>query len=62
MGTYIPLAADPTNNYKNKLINMLRTIKAEVELGRHHKQRLYATGASPQNFRDHPKYTRGTSP
>ena len=42
--TYQPLTADPANKHKNKLINMLRTIKAEGGLGDITYRRLHPSG------------------
>ena len=43
--TYRELATDPTNKYKNKLINLLKAIKAEGDINNITYKRLYLTGA-----------------
>ena len=42
--TYRELVAEPTNKYKNKLINLLKTIKAEGGINNNTYKRLYPTG------------------
>ena len=44
--TYRELAADPTNKYKNKLINLLKTIKSEGGMNNNTYKKLYPTGGS----------------
>ena len=46
--TYRSLAADPMNNHKNKLINILRTIKAQGGLGEIPYKGLHLTSAGSQ--------------
>ena len=58
---YKPLTVDPTNTHKNKLINMLRTIKAEGRLGDITYKRLYPAGAGLQHAMGYPKSTKRTS-
>ena len=49
--TYRDLTIDPTNKYKNKLINLLRTIKVEGGINNITYERLYLTGAgSPKHY------------
>ena len=49
--TYRTIPNDPTNKYKNKLINLLKTIKAEVGISDAVYKRLYPTGAgSPKVY------------
>ena len=44
--TYRPLKMDPTNRQKNRLINILRSIKSEGRLEDHIYKKMYPTGAS----------------
>ena len=44
--TYKSLTTDPTNKYKNKLINLLKTIKAEGGTDNNTHKMLYPTGGS----------------
>ena len=47
--TYQTIPGDPTTRYKNKLINLLKTIKTEGGMSEALYRRLYPTGAgSPQ--------------
>ena len=48
--TYKALTTDPTNKYKNKLINLLKTIKAEGGIDNNTYKRLYPTGAVPPKY------------
>ena len=52
---YKILKADPTNKYKNKLIGLLKTIKAEGGIDDNIYRRLYSTGAVPPNYYGLPK-------
>ena len=45
--TYRTLSADPASKHKNKLLNILKTIKHERGLGDNTYKRLYPTGAGP---------------
>ena len=45
--TYKPITGDPTSRYKNKLIQTLRTIKAQGGLSDSTYKRLYPTSAVP---------------
>ena len=53
--TYKALTTDPTNKYKSKLINLLKTIKAEGGLDNNTYKRLYPTGAVPPKYYGLPK-------
>ena len=53
--TYRTIPNDPTNKYKNKLINLLRTIKAEGGISDAVYKRLYPTGAGSPKFYGLPK-------
>ena len=48
--TYITISNDPTNKYKNKLINLLKTIKAEIGINDAVYKRLYPTEAGAPKF------------
>ena len=48
--TYIALTTDPTNKCKNKLINLLKTIKAEGGIDNNTYKRLYPTRAVPPKY------------
>ena len=45
--THRTIMADPTNKHKNKLINILRNIKAQGGLGDFMCKRSYQTGTAP---------------
>ena len=53
--TYQPIPTDPTFKYKNKLINMLKSIKAEGGITEAVYKKLYPTGAGSQKFYGLPK-------
>ena len=53
--TYRTISNDPTNKYKNKLINLLKTIKAEGGISDAVYKRLYPTGAGEPKFYGLPK-------
>ena len=53
--TYRELVADPTNNYKNKLISLLKTIKSEGGINNSTYRRLYPTGAMSPKYYGLPK-------
>ena len=52
---YKILKADPTNKYKNKLIALLKTIKAEGGIDDNTYERLYPTGTVPPKYYGLPK-------
>ena len=56
--TYRELAADLTNKYKNKLINLLKTIKAEGGINNTTYKRLYPTGLGSPKYYGCPKYIK----
>ena len=59
--TYTTLTTDPTNKCKNKLINLLKTIKAEGSIDNNTYKRLYPTGAVPSKYYGLPKiHKKGT--
>ena len=52
---YKILQSDPTNKYKNKLISLLKSIKAEGGMHENTYRRLYPTGAGPPKYYGLPK-------
>ena len=60
---YKTLTSDPTTKHKNKLIALLKTIKAEVGMNDSLYKKLYPTGASSPKFYGLPKvYKEGIPP
>ena len=55
--TYKLLSSDPTNKHKNRLISILKSIKAEGGIDNTTYKRLYPTGQDPPNIMGCPKYT-----
>ena len=53
--TYTSIPTDPTTRYKNKLINLLKSIKAEGGISEAVYKRLYPTGAGSPKFYGLPK-------
>ena len=53
--TYQPILTDPTSKYKNKLISMFKSIKAEGGISEAVYKRLYPTGAGSPKFYGLPK-------
>ena len=53
--TYKKIPEDPTNKQKNKLVNILRSIKAEGGLSEDKYKKLYPTGAVASKFYGLPK-------
>ena len=56
--TYQILRTDPTNKHKNKLISLLKTIKAEGGIGETTYKKIYPTGATTPKYYGLPKCTR----
>ena len=52
---YKILQSDPTNKYKNKLISLLKSIKADGGMDDNTYRRLYPTGAVPPKYYGLPK-------
>ena len=52
---YKILQADPTNKYKNKLISLLKSIKAEGGIDENTYKSLYPTAAGPPKYYGLPK-------
>ena len=53
--TYQPIPTDPTSKYKNKLISMLKSIKAEGGISEAVYKRLYPTEAGSPKLYGLPK-------
>ena len=53
--TYRTIQSDPTNKLKNKLINMLRKMKADTGMQENTYTKMYPTGASSPKFYGLPK-------
>ena len=60
--TYRELAADPTNKYKKKLINLLKTIKSEGGINNNTYKRLYPTGTVSPKYYGLPKIHKAGVP
>ena len=60
--TYRELVADPTNKDKNKLIKLLKTIKAEGGINNTTYKRLYPTGAGSPKYYGLPKIHKAGVP
>ena len=60
--SYKNISTDPTNRYKNKLITLLKKIKAEGGMDDATYRRLYPTGASPPKFYGLPKVYKSGMP
>ena len=60
--TYKKIPDDPTNKQKNKLINILKKIKAEGGLSEEKYRRLYPTGAVSSKFYGLPKVHKPGTP
>ena len=60
--TYSKINNDPTTRYKNKLINLLKTIKTQGGINEALYKKLYPTGAGCQNFMDSPKIHKRETP
>ena len=59
---YKVLKNDPTNKYKNKLVGLLKTIKAEGGIDDTTYKRLYPTGAVPPKYYGLPKVNKPGMP
>ena len=60
--TYRTIQVDPTSKLKNKLINILRKIKAETGMQENTYRKMYPTGASPPKFYGLPKIHKKNIP
>ena len=61
-GTYKKIPEDPTKKQKNKLISILKNIKAEGGLNEETYRRLYPTAAVPSKFYGLPKIHKPVIP
>ena len=60
--TYKTITKDPTNTIKNKLINILKTIKTKSGLGTSTYKSMYPTGCVPSKFYGLPKIHKPDTP
>ena len=60
--TYRCINNDATTKYKNKLVNLLKSIKSEGEIEEALYKKLYPTGAGSPNFMASPEFIRKESP
>ena len=60
--TYRTIQGDPTSRLKNKLINILKKVKAETGMQENTYRKMYPTGASLQSSMGCQRYIRRTSP
>ena len=60
--TYKPIPTHPTSRYKNKLINMLKSIKADRSISEAIYKRLYPSGAGSPKFYGLPKIHKEVMP
>ena len=60
--TYKPITSDPTTKLKNRLINILKMMKAEGNIDENTYRKVYPTGASAPNFYGLPKFHKEDVP
>ena len=60
--TYRTIQSDPTSRLKNKLVNILRKIKAETGMQENTYRKMYPTGVSPPKFYGLPKIHKKNIP
>ena len=60
--TYKVITKDPTNTIKNKLINILKSIKTKTGLGTNTYKSMYPTGCVPPKFYGLPKIHKPDTP
>ena len=60
--TYRTIQTDPTSRLKNKLVNILKKIKAETGMQENTYRKMYPTGVSPQKFYWLPKIHKKNIP
>ena len=60
--TYKVITKDPTNTIKNKLINILKSIKSKTGLGNNTYKSMYCTGCVPPKFYGLPKIHKPDTP
>ena len=53
--TYRTIQIDPTSRLKNKLVNILRRVKAETGMQENTYRKMYPTGVSPPKLYGLPK-------
>ena len=59
---YRPIQTDPSSRLKNKLVNILRKIKAETGMQENIYRKMYPTGVSPPKFYGLPKIHKKNIP
>ena len=62
ISTYRTIQGDPTTRLKNKLINILKKVKAELGVQENTYRSMYPTGASPPKFYGLPKIHKKNIP
>ena len=60
--TYKVITKDPTNTIKNKLLNILKSIKTKTGLGINTYKSMYPTGCVPPKFYGLPKINKPDTP
>ena len=60
--TYRNISSDPNTKYKNKLVNLLKSIKSEGEINEALYKKLYPTGAGSSKFYGLPKIHKEGNP
>ena len=60
--TYRTIQSDPTSRLKNKLVNILRKIKADTGIQENTYKEMYPTGVSPPKFYGLPKIHKKNIP
>ena len=60
--TYRTIQSDPTSRLKNKLVNILRRIKADTGIQENTYRKMYPTGVSPPKFYGLPKIHKKNIP
>ena len=60
--TYRNISSDPTTKYKNKLVNLLKSIKSKGEINEALYKKLYPTGAGSPKFYGLPKIHKKGNP
>ena len=60
--TYRTIQTDPTSRLKNKLVNILRKVKADTGMQDNTYRKMYPTGVSPPKFYGLPKIHKKNIP
>ena len=60
--TYRTINNDPTTKYKNKLVNLLKSIKSEGEMMKPYTRSYTPQGQDPLNFMTSQRFTRKETP